>query len=99
MLLADIDIFRCQPDAEGKQLSNREANEAYLIFEPARQYAVYFPSGGSVDVRLDGGGSFQLRWLDIRKSRWHRGPRLSGNQRARLQSPGDRHWAAVITRL
>jgi hypothetical protein len=70
MLLAEIDIFECEPHLE--LIVNRSRNEAYCAAKPGSAYAVFFPDGGSVrlDVGVVGHRSLNQRWLDIRECRW-----------------------------
>ena len=70
-----MDIFTCEP--HNALLSNRAENSAYAIANPGREYAIYFPSGGSVDINLGAGErteskTLTIRWLDIGKSEWTR---------------------------
>ena len=58
-----FDIFRCSPRPD--LLSEREENEAYCLANPGCAYALYFPAGGDVVLRTEG-GPFSLRWLDPR---------------------------------
>lgn len=90
-----LDIFRAAPRNE--LLSEREANEAYCLAEPGKQYAVYFPDGGQ--VRLDVSavkGPLQVRWLDINRSRWQEPQTITGGGTVKLQAPGKGHWGVVI---
>ena len=50
MIIGEMDIFTCEPHND--LLSNREENEAYTFANPEKEYAVYFPKGGSVDIDL-----------------------------------------------
>jgi hypothetical protein len=95
-MIADrMDFFAAEP--RNDLLSDREANEAYLRCVPGRQYAVYFPDGGSVMLDLTGGqGTFRAQWLDIPNSRWAEEATLPGGQSARLAAPGRGHWAVLV---
>jgi len=100
MLLAELDIFKCQPDAASRLLADREPNEAYLTYEPNRQYAVYFPDGG--EVRLDlrnAQGSYSVKWLDVMRSCWSERSIVGGGRYVRLAAPGRGHWVALIKRV
>lgn len=100
LLTADPDFFNAVPDSSSRLLSNRSDNEAYLRYIPRKQYAVYFPNGGSVDLDLSKAkGQYVLKWLDIAQSRWAREETLEGGGTATLAPPGAGHWAAQISLL
>mgnify|MGYP006279875887 CR=1 FL=1 len=97
MLVSRMRIFDCVPDAESTLLSSRSADEAYLTREQGRQYALYFPDGGSVKLDLSGAqGRFDLRWLDIENSRWQSRREVKGGGKVLLEAPGDGNWAALL---
>ena len=98
MLTAELDIFRCTPDADSRLLSDRSENEAYLTYQPGRQYALYFPDGGEVELDLRGvNGTVRVRWLDILASRWKDEKTAPAGSRLRLTVPGSGHWACLVT--
>jgi hypothetical protein len=98
LLTAELDIFRCTPDAGSTLLGDRSENEAYLTFRAGRQYAVYFPDGGKVTLDLTGATTpFNLKWLDILKSAWGKPQRIRGGGAIPLQAPGRGHWACLIS--
>jgi hypothetical protein len=99
MLANEFDIFRARPDIESGLLVNREPNEAYLSFISNKQYALYFPNGGSVDLNLaDAEGSFTLKWLDISKGHWIEEKQMEGGRPVTIQSPGQGRWIALAAR-
>jgi hypothetical protein len=99
LLTAELDILACTPDVQSRLLTNREPNEAYLTFRAGRQYALYFPDGGAVELDLSGSkGAFTLKWLEIYKSRWHKATTIQGDKKVILRTPGKGHWACLITR-
>ena len=99
LLTAELDIFNCTPDSNSKLLSNREANEAYCTYLSGKQYAVYFPNGGSVDLGLTKARSvFTVKWLDIAKSKWRNPKTIQGGKKITITPPGQGHWAALIIR-
>jgi hypothetical protein len=78
-------------------LGDRDANEAYCRARPGRDYAVYFPDGGSVtlDLRaLDGEAS--ITWLELLERRWTDPETIPGAGTARLEAPGPGHWIALV---
>jgi hypothetical protein len=95
MLTDAMNIFSCEPHND--LLSERGDNEAYAMAEPGRQYAVYFPDGGSVTIDLSAAsGELSARWLDISNSRWTGEVALSSGTAATMQAPGPGHWAVLI---
>ncbi len=98
MLTGELDIFNCTGDPQGKLLADRAPNEAYLTYVSGRQYAVYFPDGGTVELDLSGAtGSFEVQWLDIARSKWQGKETIQGGRRIKLQTPGKGHWVALLS--
>jgi len=99
MLIARLDIFNTTPDSASRLLGDRGDNEAYLTYVKGRQYAVYFPKGGSVrlDLTLEK-GDFTLRWLDVAKSRWQKPAIVKAPGRPTLTTPAKGHWVALLTK-
>ncbi len=96
LMTAVIDPFRCQPHND--LLSDREPNEAYCLAEPGKQYAVYFPAGGSVRLDLTGcTGEVELCWLVVDSAK--RIPLIQRRsiQENGLDAPGPGQWIAVLT--
>ncbi|RKU37840.1 hypothetical protein C6496_09280, partial [Candidatus Poribacteria bacterium] len=88
MLTDTMDIFTCEPDND--LLFNRAENEAYVIANPGREYAVYFPNGGSVDINLGAekdAETIAIRWLDIGKSEWIHAAEIPFSKRITLSAP------------
>ncbi len=108
-----IDLFRCEPRPEllfDKPQGNRLAaswqapvvsgNRAYCLANPGKEYAVYFPDGGS-GVMLDlrrAKGDFQVRWFHIDAGRWATSSRIQAGDKAELSAPALGQWSAVIQR-
>ena len=97
MLTGSMDIFACEPHND--LLSNRKPNAAYATASPGREYAVYVPNGGSVDLDLSTAqGPLKARWLDISQSQWTKEEVLKGGRTVTLRAPGTGHWAVLIRR-
>jgi hypothetical protein len=78
-------------------LSERDDNEAYLLAEPGKQYALYFPKGG--EVRLDlttAGGRWEIQWRNVLVGTIQSGEPLQGGKSVIIKSPGSGHWTAVL---
>ena len=95
----EMDVFTCKPHND--LLSNREDNGAYTIANPGKEYAVYFPKGGSVDLNLSAGNStdaktVSIRWLNIRKSEWKKQEETPFSESITLSAPTEAHWVVLI---
>lgn len=99
MLTDNMDIFTCKPHND--LLSSRSENEAYAIVNPGKEYAVYFPDGGTVDLDVSAAqDSLKARWLDISQSRWANGRGTGGSRcnqplSARTRSLGGAHQPLI----
>ncbi|MFO7904061.1 MAG: hypothetical protein R6U98_15465 [Pirellulaceae bacterium] len=90
-----FNVFVAEPD--NTLLSDRAENEAYCAADPGRQYAVYFPNGGSVTLDLSAAkGASHARWLEIERSRWTEEAAIPGGKPARLRTPGSGQWMVLI---
>lgn len=99
LLTSELDIFRCTPDSEFKLLTNRDDNEAYLTYIAGKQYTVYFPNAGSVELDLsDVTGTFTMKWLDIASCKWTERKIIKGGHKVTLKTPGKDSWAVIIQR-
>ncbi len=98
-LAGAFDFFQARPDAESALLSSRRPDEAYLSYVPGRQYALYFPDGGSIGLDLSGVfGRLELRWLDLERSRWEEPEELRGGGIVDLSAPGAGNWVALVSK-
>jgi len=102
MLTSEMNIFKCEPHND--LLQNRSWNEAYCTANPGFEYAVFFPDGGDVllDVSAANGKLLDIRWLDIRKSRWidetsDSSEKTWNGKFLRLKTPTEEgYWAALV---
>jgi hypothetical protein len=97
MFLEEFNIMRAQPDSEYSLLSNRDTNEAYLTAIANEQYAVYFPAGGGVSVKVPD-GQYTVEWLLIDDSRWTTSEQIEANGEIPLTVPTEVKYLALITR-
>jgi hypothetical protein len=98
MLADELDVFACRPADE--LLSRRAPNAAYAFAEAGRQYAVYFPDGGSVQLDLTGAsGSFSKRWLHIMHNEWQAVNDIRGGASIELSPPGEGPWVVLIKKI
>jgi hypothetical protein len=95
MLTDEMNVFLCSPS--NHLLSNRESNEAYAFAEVSRQYAIYFPNGGSVKLDLaNAHGNYSMSWLNIMISEWQHAESIDGGKIIDLHTPGGGPWVALI---
>ena len=99
ILTDKMDIFTCEPHND--LLSNRAENGAYTIANPGREYAVYFPNGGSVDINLSTSEkadtkAVTIRWLNIAKSEWTQEGEIPFSDSITLSALTEDHWAVLI---
>ena len=94
-LESKIPLWTVQP-ANGL-LSDRDPNEAYLAANPGTAYALYFPSGGEVQVDFSSAkGPLSVHWIDIGAGEWGQTQEIAGGDKTSLAAPGIGNWAAAI---
>ena len=90
-----FDIFSCRPAPE--LLSDREPNEAYCLANPPKLYALYFPKGGEVTLKVDGERTFRVRWFDPETADFRNAETASGDGLLRLRTPSrGRAWLVLV---
>lgn len=96
MALEHLDIFKAEPN--NHLLRERQDDEAYVAAVPGQQYVIYFPNGGDVRLDLkDADAALQVRWLEVLQSRWvGEWEEIAEDDFARLKTPGDGPWVAVL---
>ena len=94
MLTGEMDIFKCAPHNE--LLTGREPNEAYCQAEPGLQYAVYFPDGGAVTLKVPPDRSLQIRWLDLSRGEWHDPTTAQSAGTLELAAPGKGRQVVLV---
>ena len=96
MITDEIDVFTCEPHNE--LLFNREDNEAYVLAHPGKEYIVYFPKGGSVDLNFKNtdAKAVKIRWLNVNKSEWKKEKKIGFIGSITLSAPSEAHWAVLI---
>lgn len=99
MVLDSFDLYSARPDTSSRKLINRSENEAYLSYQEGRQYLLYFPDGGAIDLDLTGvNGEGTLYWLPIMETPqdWREGDPINGGSPRAIEVPGPGHWLAFI---
>lgn len=98
MLQEKLDIFNSSPE-KMDQLSRRKPDEAYMTCILNKQYALFFPREGSVDLDLKNmTGIFEYRWLDIMKSEWRNPMQMPGGGISRTITPGPGPWITLYSK-
>ncbi|MDD8051654.1 MAG: DUF6298 domain-containing protein [Verrucomicrobiota bacterium] len=85
--------------AANELLGERSENEAYLAAAPGRAYALYIPSGGTVELVLpEVDGGWTMHWIDIDRGEW--GPKQNVDKagRTRIKPPSKGNWAVAVVR-
>ncbi len=94
-VMDEIEFAATKP--RNDMLSEREENEAYLLAEPGKQYALYFPNGGEVSLDLTGTtGHWEIRWRNVLDGSLLPEIQVEGNSEISVKTPGSGHWVAVI---
>ena len=94
-LSVKMNVFEAAPSNE--LLENREPEEAYCMSVPGREYAVYFPYGGSIDLDISAlQGDASLVWCDVLNAKWSVSKGIKSSKSLKLDCPGTGHWIAVI---
>lgn len=101
LLLAEIDIVSCIPDAESQLLSKRDPDEAYCTRINGEQYVVYFPDGGNVLLDLTNHpGTWQVNWLNIDANEWRTSWKTEVGKKIDLKPPAaGGHSLALIKKV
>ncbi len=91
-----FNLFQCAPHNE--LLQDRLPNKAYCLANPGKEYAVYFPAGGTVRLDAHGlKGEAEFRWYDIDNAHWADATRVPVSQQPiALATPRSGQWAVVI---
>jgi hypothetical protein len=91
------DFFNASP--ANNLLSERVENEAFCRAIKGKEYAVYFPNGGAVDLTVENeDGQMSIEWLDILSSSWTDKSTIPvENRKVKIKSPGQGHWLAFLT--
>ncbi len=71
MLADTLPLHTCTPRRD--LVESYGYNDAYCLMSKDGRYAVYFPDGGQVYLKVDDSNAseFTLHWLDIRRSEWY----------------------------
>lgn len=95
MITDELGVFTSTP--RNDLLSDRAENEAYMLAENGRTYAVYFPDGGTVRADLSAAAEeLEVRWLALDRSTWTRPRTLPAGEAVSLEPPGGGPWAVLI---
>jgi hypothetical protein len=82
--------------AQNELLESRDPGEAYCRASIGREYAIYFPDGGEVEIDLsDLNGEPTLVWLDVLKAEWSAEETIAKGT-VQIIAPSKGHWIALI---
>jgi len=71
----------------------------FCLAQPGEQYLIYLPTGGSVDVRLEGKSKYEVTWINARNTKDRR-PGGTISQGQGLSSPAEAgDWVVYIKRM
>ncbi|MGF1584773.1 MAG: hypothetical protein ACFCUM_05595 [Bacteroidales bacterium] len=89
-----MDFFNGSP--RNDLLLARIPGSAYCRAIDGKEYAVYFPQSGSVEIDLSGFRvTPQIEWLDVLNAKWHPPADLERSA-ITIKTPGQGHWVALI---
>ncbi|NOY60945.1 MAG: hypothetical protein GXO75_18705, partial [Calditrichaeota bacterium] len=92
-----FDVFSCDPHPE--LLSKREANEAYCLANSGKEYAVYFPRGGNVNLAIDNPNlRMQENWFNPESGEFLDAKNIMSETTIRLASPDTLQTWLVLVR-
>ncbi|MHC4518292.1 MAG: hypothetical protein ACYTAS_06875 [Planctomycetota bacterium] len=95
MLTDEMEVFSCVPHND--LLSDWEANEAYCLANPGKEYAAYFPDGGQATLDISAlGKRAEVRWLNIMASEWQAVQRAGTGDVLTLACPSQDYWAVLV---
>jgi hypothetical protein len=95
MLFDSITFYEHKPAPD--LLTAISPNEAYLLANPPKEYALYFPKGGEVELEIDQSKALDIQWLDILKSEWNQKANLKTGKTISIKTPDQlRAWAVLI---
>ena len=90
-----MDWFNGNPD--NGLLSESEEHEAYCRAIEGREYAIYFPDGGSVLLDLsEFNQEFHVKWCSVLTAEWEDGEVIAGGRQATIKAPGEEHWICLV---
>ncbi len=92
-----FDLYACGPRPD--LLTEREDNEAYCLAAPPEVFALYFPAGGEVSLRVgdEVPRRMRVRWFDVNAADFVRDDAVECAGALKLTSPTpDQTWLALI---
>lgn len=90
------DFFNATPS--NHLLSERTENEAFCRAIEGKEYAIFFPNGGEVQLKIIiENEKVQIKWLDILKSEWKGESMIViHNSKATITAPDQKNWLAFL---
>jgi hypothetical protein len=90
------DFFNAKPS--NHLLSEREDNEAFCRAIEGKEFAVYFPDGGQVQLKTTiKDGEISIKWLDVLSSEWTEPAIIPiQNSKTDIIAPGQKNYLALL---
>jgi hypothetical protein len=76
---------------------DKDPYEAYCRGIEGKEYLVYFPMGGQIELNISLQGKHRnIRWLSVDEGEWHSEAEIEINNEFRLTTPAQGDWLALI---
>jgi hypothetical protein len=95
-VINQTDFFNAVP--ANHVLSEREENEAYCRAIEGKEYVIYFPKGGHIQLNIPiKNGEIWIKWLNLIESTWTDSTSLDiGESIVSIEAPNDKNWLAFL---
>lgn len=94
----EYDFFHAVPRQD--LIGEREENEAFCLMVPYDKFAVYFPQGGEVALKIVDSKTYRVRWFDPQSAQYVSSNEITVNTEPKsisLKSPSaDRSWLVSV---
>ena len=92
----EFNIFSCEPHPD--LLSKKEENKAYCLADPGNVYALYFPNGGNVNLKIHNSKlSMKMRWFNPATGTFLESQPVQDKHKVTLTSPDtNQSWLVLL---
>ncbi len=96
MLVEKCDFFNGLP--ANHILENRDLDEAFCRAIEGKEYILYFPDGGKINMKLpDSIAEISIEWLQIHEAKWTEKAILpTNNMKIQVETPDQGSWLAYL---
>jgi hypothetical protein len=95
MITDEMDFFNGNP--LDHVIVDKEPNEAYCRGIEGKEYLLYFPAGGQIDLKITlPGNQGIIRWMSVDQGEWLSEAEIESNIEIRLTAPSGGNWLALI---